>query len=103
MNASVTNFIAKSEIDHPYQAKRCFFFGLPLARGPGSRRENDIGTTLGIDMGEMLMVSAGGDVDENTLSRRKHYNCKSAFGATPVDRSGSSARLDFAPDRLAIT
>ena len=58
MNASVTNFIAKSEIDHPYQAKRCFFFGLPLARGPGSRRENDIGTTLGIDMGEMLMVSA---------------------------------------------
>ena len=51
----------------------------------------------------MLMVSAGVDVDECTLPRRKHYHCKSAFGATPVDRSGSSARLDFGPDRLAIT
>ena len=50
----------------------------------------------------MLMISAGGDVDERTLPLRKHYHCKSAFGATPVERSGSSARLDFAPDRLAI-
>ena len=51
----------------------------------------------------MLMVSAGVDVDECKLPRREHYHCKSALGATPVDRSGSSACLDFAPDRLAIT
>ena len=51
----------------------------------------------------MLMISAGVDVDERTLPRRNHYHCKSAFGATPVDRSGPSARLDCAPDRLART
>ena len=52
---------------------------------------------------EVLMVSAGVHVDECTLPRRNHYHCKSAFGATPADRSGSSACLDFAPDRLPIT
>ena len=55
----MAGFTATSKIHHPCQAKRCFFFRLPLARGPGNRREYDIGTTLGIDMGEKLMVSAG--------------------------------------------
>ena len=37
---------------------------------------------------------------ERWLPRRKHQHSKSAFGATPVERSGPGLRLDFAPSRL---
>ena len=103
----MTIFNAKSENHHPYHTKRLFFFSTDTAQkasevDPREALELNLGQTFHQD-DEVLMVSAGVDVDECTLPRRKHYHCKSAFGATPVDRSGSSARLDFAPDRLAIT
>ena len=89
-----------------YQAKRHFF-----CTDTGQKAsESDPREAFELNLGQkfhqddaMLMVSARVDVDESTLPRRKQYHCKSAFGATSVDRSGSSARLDFAPDRLAIT
>ena len=99
-------FNAKSENHHPYQAKRLFFFRRYRPKAseidPREALELNLGQNFHHD-DEMLMFSAGVDVDESALPRRKHYHCKSAFGATPVDRSGPSARLDFAPDRLAST
>ena len=94
------------KITTPMQRNACFFSAATVQRAsesdPREALELNLGQKLHQD-DEVLMVSAGVDVDECTLPRRKHYHCKSAFGATPVDRSGSSARLDFAPDRLAIT
>ena len=55
----MADFIAKSDFRTPYQAKRLFFFRGLLARGLKNRFGKDFGTDLSIDMGEMLMVSAG--------------------------------------------
>ena len=99
-------FNAKSENHHPYYTKRLFFFRRHRPKAseinPREALELNLGQNFHHD-DEMLMISAGVDVDESALPRRKHYHCRSAFGATPVDRSGSSACLDFAADRLAIT
>ena len=59
MNARIGDFIAKSDFRTPYQANGLFFFGGLLARGLKNRFGEDFGTDLSIDMGEMLMVSAG--------------------------------------------
>ena len=51
MNASMADFVAKSDFRTPYQAKRLFFFGGLLARGLKNRFGKDFGTDLSIDMG----------------------------------------------------
>ena len=94
------------KITTPITRNACFFFRRHRPKAseidPREALELNLGQNFHHD-DEMLMFSAGVDVDESALPRRKHYHCKSAFGATPVDRSGPSARLDFAPDRLAST
>ena len=94
------------KITTPMQRNACFFSTDTAQKAsesdPREAFELNLGQRFHQD-DEMLMVSAGVDVDERTLPRKKHYHCKSAFGATPVDRSGSSARLDFGSDRVAIT
>ena len=102
----MTIFNAKSKKHHPYHTKRLFFSADTAQKAseidPREALELNLGQKFHQDH-EMLMVSAGVDVDECTLPRRKHYHGKNAFGATPVDRSGSSACLDLAPDRLPMT
>ena len=94
------------KITTPITRNACFFSADTAQKAseidPREAFELNLGQNFHHD-DEMLMISAGVDVDESALPRRKHYHCKSAFGATPVDRSGPSARLDFAPDRLAST
>ena len=94
------------KITTPITRNACFFSAVTAQKAseidPREALELNLGQKFHLD-DKVLMLSAGVDVDASTLPRRKHYHCKSAFGATPVDRSGSSARLDFAPDRLAIT
>ena len=94
------------KITTPIKRNACFFSTDTAQKAS----ESDPREALELNLGqkfhqddEMLMVSAGVDVDASTLPRRNHYHCKSAFGATPVDQSGSSARSDFGPDRLAMT
>ena len=66
---------AKSEIDHPYHTKRMFFFRRHRAKAseidPREALELNLGKNL-LDDDEMLMFSAGGDVDESALPRSKH-------------------------------
>jgi len=51
MNASMADFIAKSDFRDPCQAKRLFFFGGLLAKGHKKRFRKDFETDLSIDMG----------------------------------------------------
>ena len=91
------------KITTPITRNACFFSTDTAQKAS----ESDPRKALELNLGqkfhqddEVLMVSAGVDVDKCTRPRRKHYDCKSAFGATSVERNGPNMRLDFAPWHL---